>query len=489
MSDINTTKTKIRVLGIGNAGVALLKKLNQLGCHNAELVAIDTDLKTLNDCALEHIFPCGGNLTDNMGCGGDAALAKDAALANIARLKSYAENAEIVIILTSLGGGTGSVIAPIMSKLACEGGAKCVLCFSILPLSIEGTARAGLAQKALAYLKKHSNASISLPNDIILAPKKTPLKEAFDAANACAAKAVLAMLEMLEQKGVINIDYASFYKIFEKRNVDSFFAFGGGMGENAIDDAVEDLKDCPLLANKIPHAENMLINIVCGESLEMNRAQLLLESLKLNFDARGRVGFGVVVNHDFDSRIEICAIGTNLEELSNVDVSVKTERVDATPMPTQDKPNIENPTTVSNENISVAGIEQFSDNVKSAKLTAPQGVSSEILKAPHRRATTWTPEKPAVQPPTQVANPPFPVPQPAPVPAVEEQPKKRKGFFSFGRKSVPEKEQNQHAKQEEFVFVDKSQQRGFFADTQPNMRNDEDLDVPTFIRRNIKINL
>ena len=59
----------------------------------------------------------------------------------------------------------------------------------------------------------------------------------------------------------------------------------------------------------------------------------------------------------------------------------------------------------------------------------------------------------------------------------------------FGKKKGDLKQEQPVATQSEFKFVEKSQQRGFFEDTPPNMRNGEDLDVPTFMRRNIKINV
>lgn len=45
------------------------------------------------------------------------------------------------------------------------------------------------------------------------------------------------------------------------------------------------------------------------------------------------------------------------------------------------------------------------------------------------------------------------------------------------------------ADQEEFLFVDTNAQRGYFDKTDRNLYNDEDLDVPTFMRRGIKIKI
>lgn len=46
-----------------------------------------------------------------------------------------------------------------------------------------------------------------------------------------------------------------------------------------------------------------------------------------------------------------------------------------------------------------------------------------------------------------------------------------------------------HADQEEFLFVDVDAQRGYFDQTDRNLYKEEDLDVPTFLRRGIKIRI
>ena len=51
------------------------------------------------------------------------------------------------------------------------------------------------------------------------------------------------------------------------------------------------------------------------------------------------------------------------------------------------------------------------------------------------------------------------------------------------------KKQAPDADQEEFLFVDANAQRGYFDKTDRNLYNDEDLDVPTFLRRGVKIKI
>ena len=469
-------KLKIRIVGVGNAGVEMLKKICAHGPIDATIVAVDTDLSALSKSGVKHALALGGEITDNMGCGGDPTLAKEAALANLASLRAVVNNADMIVILTALGGGTGSVVAPILSKLAFEGGVKCIANFCILPLQLEGAERVSLADKAFKYLHKRSNIAISMPNDIIMSRTGKSLKEAYDEANECVANAVLAILNMISGRGIINTDFPTLRKIFAAHGANSFFASGQGFGENAAEEAVENLKKCPLLSDNIPSAKNLLINIVCGENMEMNKTRALLELAKQCFNANGRVGYGIEINPDFDSKIEITAIGT--EEAPSQLSSEPAIQPEAAPV------RRETEQIMSNEN-SLPQAQNISESI-------PQG---EIqLKPPHKRISTKIPEDnpvPVKNPDEAAVFEPLKPPQPAPRPVTEEEEpqRKRRGFFGFGRKKSEQTQEQPVATQSEFKFVEKSQQRGFFEDTPPNIRNGEDLDVPTFMRRNIKINL
>jgi cell division protein FtsZ len=51
------------------------------------------------------------------------------------------------------------------------------------------------------------------------------------------------------------------------------------------------------------------------------------------------------------------------------------------------------------------------------------------------------------------------------------------------------KKKQPDANQDEFTFIDNQAQRGYFDKTDRNEYNEEDLDVPTFMRRGIKIKI
>jgi cell division protein FtsZ len=61
--------------------------------------------------------------------------------------------------------------------------------------------------------------------------------------------------------------------------------------------------------------------------------------------------------------------------------------------------------------------------------------------------------------------------------------------FPVHESKLPKKKKKQEDDQDEFLFVDLEAQRGYFDQTDQNIYNNEDLDVPTYLRRGIKIKL
>jgi len=57
------------------------------------------------------------------------------------------------------------------------------------------------------------------------------------------------------------------------------------------------------------------------------------------------------------------------------------------------------------------------------------------------------------------------------------------------RSKLSRKKAKPDVDQDEFTFVDSDAQRGYFDKTDRNDYNEEDLDVPTFMRRGIKIKI
>lgn len=446
--------SQIKIAGVGGAGIAVLNDLAPELPAGVATAAVDTDAAAVEGSAASVKIAL---IENGEGSGADTMAAKEAAVAHAKELETLADGARLLVILAGLGGGTGSVVAPMISKIAAQTPDCAVFAFSVLPLSVEGSQRQTLAFRAQNYLAKHCRAAFALPNDLILARLNAPIAEAFAAANANVVSAAASLVKMLSARGIVNVDFPTLSKVFPKReDARAFVAYGTGAGEDAVARAVAELSKSPMLPDGAK-PESLVLSLRCGKNFEMNKMQMLLESVSDAFGRPERMAFGAAAEDAFSDNIEVCVMG---------------------PCPSAPKPAAET------KPVQPAKAQPEAEQPASpapAQSAAAEERASEDVSIPEAKDDTITSnEKVEVAAPlaSAAAN------TPAPVPAEPEE-KGRKSFFGFGRKKkkAPESPKTQT----EFEFMELSQQRGFFQDTPPNIRNGVDLDVPTYMRKGIKI--
>lgn len=449
--------SQIKIAGVGGAGIAVLNDLAPELPAGVATAAVDTDAAAVEGSAASVKIAL---IENGEGSGADTMAAKEAAVAHAKELESLADGARLLVILAGLGGGTGSVVAPMISKIAAQNPDCAVFSFSVLPLSVEGSQRQTLAFRAQNYLAKHCRAAFALPNDLILARLNAPIAEAFAAANANVVSAAASLVKMLSARGIVNVDFPTLSKVFPKReDARAFVAYGTGAGEDAVARAVAELSKSPMLPDGAK-SESLVLSLRCGKNFEMNKMQMLLESVSDAFGRPERMAFGAAAEDAFSDNIEVCVMG---------------------PCPPAPKPAAETkPVQPAAQTAAQPEAEQPAAPAPAQSAAAEERASEDVSIPEAKDDTITSNEKVEVAAPlaSAAAN------TPAPVPAEPEE-KGRKSFFGFGRKKkkAPESPKTQT----EFEFMELSQQRGFFQDTPPNIRNGVDLDVPTYMRKGIKI--
>lgn len=109
--------SQIKIIGVGGAGISVINDIADESLDGAILAAIDTDDAALSNCKAERKI----SLVENgEGSGGDTSISKEAAVAHAHEIETLAKGARLIILIAGLGGGTGSVIAPMISKIAGE---------------------------------------------------------------------------------------------------------------------------------------------------------------------------------------------------------------------------------------------------------------------------------------------------------------------------------------------------------------------------------
>jgi cell division protein FtsZ len=238
----------IKLVGVGGAGSNAVDRLKMENLERLQMAVINTDYQALASSPVQDKVLIGMGVTRGLGAGGDPELGRVAAEADREKIATVVKNCDLVFIVTGMGGGTGSGASPVVAEIAAETGAL-VIAFVTMPFSFEGGRRLKQAEEGLAALRKVCDAVIPLPNDVLLqegADNETVL-DSFARADEWIGRGVKSIWAMLFKTGLINLDFSTLRQAFNQRGGKTLFSLGEGTGENAVLDTISSLKLCPLL--------------------------------------------------------------------------------------------------------------------------------------------------------------------------------------------------------------------------------------------------
>ena len=179
-----TRELTLKVFGVGGAGCNAVQHFAEGGFVGVSFAALNTDIQSLLDLSVETVVPLGAKLTRGLGAGGDPEIGRAAAQEDGEPLRKLCLGADVVVIVTGLGGGTGTGASPVLARVAKEAGAL-VLAIATLPFECEGARRQRQAQVGLEELKETADAVLCLPNQRVLKliDENTSLIETFNLTN------------------------------------------------------------------------------------------------------------------------------------------------------------------------------------------------------------------------------------------------------------------------------------------------------------------
>ena len=155
-----TDTVKIKVVGVGGAGINTVNRMIKNGLTSVEFLVInaDEDLLAASDC--EYKIQLGIKTLNGFAAGGDRFLGEKAAKESEPDIRNAIEGADMVFITAGMGGGTGTGAAPVIAKIAKDMG---ILTVAVVlePFSFEGQKRHKQAQTGIKELKEGAS-----PNSI-----------------------------------------------------------------------------------------------------------------------------------------------------------------------------------------------------------------------------------------------------------------------------------------------------------------------------------
>ncbi|MEM1083543.1 MAG: cell division protein FtsZ [Verrucomicrobiota bacterium] len=314
----NTIPTSsVKIIGLGGAGANMLDRVALDGLDGAELLALNTDIRTLSGSVAGERIQLGKNLTKGLGTGGDPELGNQAVMEAEDEIRNALKGRKIVFVCVGLGGGTGSGAAPIVARVAREEGAFVVM-FATMPFVFEGQRRRDQAETALNELAVLSNALVTFDNsrmgELVLA--KQGIHEAFAAADRMISESIKAVIRLVVRPGLINIGLDDLMSALRTTRSRCLFGSGIARGKDRAQKALRNALSSPLLDEGalLEDAETVLVHLCGGEDLTLFEIELLMESLGKYVPKKAHVLFGAAIDPSMGDQLSITMVSSLPEE-------------------------------------------------------------------------------------------------------------------------------------------------------------------------------
>jgi cell division protein FtsZ len=505
---LSLTKTKpftgrrLKLIAAGNAGINLLDRIFLEAGGDLEAAAIHTELQALNACAVTDRVLCGERSTRGLGAGGDPALGRQALEESQEKVRAVLEEADAVILLGGLGGGTAG---PVLEFLAVEASARSipVLAVVTLPFSFEGPRRNEEARAALSALRQSAGLVTAFPNEGMsqLGGVGAPVTEAFASADAVLVEVVRGMVEMLRGRGPMEITAHDLLGHVGQTAGDVFFSTASAKGANRANEIGPKLWKSPLSQAGLPAAEvgSLLIHISAGADLTLNEVRTVVDQVRREFEEETlHLHLGLTTSRPEEKSLAVTLVGTtrNLAESTSALKKRETRPVSAPaplPTPAPEAAPVPEPAASTEPVTALTEASSPVEEMEEASVTHPSAAEEEHQPEEDPVESTvpvsaeLDEEETSFESEEEGALPSASEESPTPTPA------QAGGFLpnfpqipSVARPPARPTKKSPIKNRQEVLPLEVAA-RGRFERSEPTIEEGEDLDVPTFIRQRIKI--
>ena len=314
----------VKIIGVGGAGANMLDRIALDGMEGAELLACNTDVRTLTSSVAPEKIQLGRNLTRGLGSGGDPSLGNQAAEEAELEIRDALRDRKIIFICVGLGGGTGSGAAPLIAQLARDEGAFTVV-FATTPFNFEGARRREQAENALAELSTLANALITFDNtrmgELVLA--KQGVHEAFSAADRMVSESIRAVTRIVMRPGLVNIGLDDLMAALSSPKSRCLFGSGIAHGENRAQQALKNALVSPLLdrGSLLNDTDTVLVHVCGGEDMTLYELELLMRGLSKHVPETAQILFGTSVDPAMAESLSVTLVSSLPEDRLRADFS------------------------------------------------------------------------------------------------------------------------------------------------------------------------
>ena len=487
----------IKVIAVGSAGSNALDRVVLDGMDKSDLIAANTDVQSLASSVAAVKVQLGRSLTRGLGTGGDPELGFDAAQESADEIRQALAEARLIFICTGLGGGTGSGASPVIAQIAREMGAL-VIGFATIPFTFEGKRRSAQARAALARLHETTDAVVCFENDRMadMVAPKAGIHQAFAVADMTISQSLRSIVNLIQRPGIMRIGFDDLLAALRGGGGRCLFGFGESDSDNRAHQALTQALKNPLMDRGRPLADasSVLVQVTGGPGMTLSEVEILMRELNKHIGEETQLLFGTAVDGRMGDRMSVTLLSSLPVAEAEIAARAPKRRVTAPPpeliMEAPPEPVIETTTIESFVEPNVAetcgGSRVGCTSEPNPEPAQPVFQEPEILQSEPVIEENLPPREMPEEPPlveAQMEEEIEPAPQPRAPRIIP--PKKKPLIAPKAEAESPNREKAAAARQEVLQFEPLT--RGRFEKSEPTIVEGQDLDVPTFLRKNIRV--
>jgi cell division protein FtsZ len=325
-----------------------------------------------------------------------------------------------------------------------QGGTVVFLCAGLGGGTGSGAARLRAVCDAVVCFENDRMAEITLP--------RMGIHEAFAAADLTVSQSIRSVASLLQRPGLLHIGFDDVCAVLRNGDARALFGYGEADGENRAHDALAKALKNPLMNRGalLENAFHAIVHICGGANITLGEVQIIMEELNRHINDQTQLFMGIGIETRMGNRLSVSILSSLGNGLGKPIAQFRQRTVyPVEPVPQPDvKPEPWKPAAVSEPPPKAAVQEQAG-----AMGCAPERTDEELM-LPRTQSET---HKPA---------------QTRPAAKLDSKPQ------SATAKKI-------EAKQETLQFEPVS--RGRFEKSEPTIIDGQDLDIPTFLRKNLRI--
>ena len=299
--------SSLLVIGAGGLGCRWARGAHSRVSSESDLMLVDADMESFKGASYAHCMHLDPTGTEK-GIAALPALAAHRTISALDEIDQVLTNAELVVILTGLGGGTGTGSTIELARASRQRGAIVVVVAG-LPFA-EQSFRSRMANDALPSLEDAADICIRVSLER-LAWQSRRRRLNWQQGSGWIEELVEGLISTIGKLGKINLDLMDLKSIVKHKGGATLIVASGPLEDTRK--IVEDARRSPLIDIGLDGAKGCLIQVEGGPDMTLSHISSMTENFTSQFDVNCQVILGARVSDRLIGRLRVVAVVSGLD--------------------------------------------------------------------------------------------------------------------------------------------------------------------------------